>query len=232
MLSSAIANVDTVRYLNVSNNFLTGTVPFQLSILTTISQSSFLVSNTQLSGTLPTALAAAFPIASTSWSATCMTGGVVNPNPGCSLTEWPFLVDFFTATSGTSWTNFTNWMTSSHPCTWNGVSCSSPLGPVTSLVFSSNNLVGTVPSSISLLTAIATVDIGGSTTLTGSLPATIGALTTLQSLAFSACRLSGTLPSSLGALTALWYLNLHANYYLSGPIPSSFSALRALQVDD
>ncbi|OUJ69392.1 hypothetical protein BXP70_26510 [Hymenobacter crusticola] len=56
--------------------------------------------------------------------------------------------------------------------------------------------------------------------LSGSLPASLGQLTQLQSLIIWGNPLSGPLPASFSQLTRLQYVDLHGNY-LNGPLPTT-----------
>jgi hypothetical protein len=58
--------------------------------------------------------------------------------------------------------------------------------------------------------------------LSGSIPAELGDMTTLQNLDLDHNNLSGSIPSSLGNMPNLRNLNLNGNQ-LSGEIPSTFS---------
>ena len=63
--------------------------------------------------------------------------------------------------------------------------------------------------------------------LTGTIPSSIGSLTSLQYLKLKTNNLNGTIPSSIGSLTSLTTLDLQFNQ-LTGTIPSSFSNLISL----
>ena len=62
------------------------------------------------------------------------------------------LLDLYKATKGDTWTTKTNWNTGNDICTWYGVKCLEHMHNVTTdLVLKSNNLVGSIPASISVL---------------------------------------------------------------------------------
>lgn len=144
--------------------------------------------------------------------------------------EFQILKDLWDSTAGTGWTTKTNWpvsgswpssATSSQFGTWYGVTVTN--GDITSIVMTSNNLTGKLPSSISGLTKLKTLNLN-SNHLSGSIPASIGSLTSLTMLALSANQLTGSIPSSIGNLTLLNNLSLSINS-LSGPIPSTIGNL-------
>ena len=60
--------------------------------------------------------------------------------------------------------------------------------------------------------------------LTGSLPNTIGFMTSLQNIFFEGNQLDGTLPNTIGSLTNLVGLFLYYNK-IGGTIPTTFSQL-------
>ena len=89
-------------------------------------------------------------------------------NPQDSLA----LVDLYNSTNGPGWTNHTNWLTSEPMDTWYGVDENSN-GRVFSLTLKGNRLIGTLPSSLGNLSSLATLDLSYNG-LTGQLPASIG----------------------------------------------------------
>ncbi|MBD2704464.1 leucine-rich repeat domain-containing protein [Spirosoma sp. BT702] len=141
------------------------------------------------------------------------------------------LVDFYNATNGPNWTNKTRWMTSCDPCTgnggfpWYGVTCLA--GRVSQLELQNNGLSGSIPASLSALTNLQQLNLSANQ-LSGSIPTSLSALTNLQRLTLSGNLLSGTIPASLSALTNLKYLFL-SNNQLSGSIPSTIGSLTNLQ---
>ena len=63
-------------------------------------------------------------------------------------------------------------------------------------------LGGTLPSSLSVLTALQSLGLYDGT-ITGTVPSTLGACVQLQYLTLTGTQLSGTIPSSLGTLRGL-----------------------------
>ncbi len=92
-------------------------------------------------------------------------------------------------------------------------------------------LRGVIPTQLGNLTALTTLDLGGSE-LTGGIPTQLGALTKLMQLDLSDNTLTGAIPTQLGSLTALMALDLSDNL-LSGGLPTwtaSLTRLTALDV--
>jgi len=110
-----------------------------------------------------------------------------------STQERDALVSLYNNTNGNSWKTKTNWLTGD-PCDnhWYGVSCTTA-GAVYKLDLHSNNLVGSIPSSI-------------------------GNLINIQYLYLQYNKLSGSIPSAMGNLSRLSYLKLYKNQ-LTGTLP-------------
>ncbi len=106
------------------------------------------MSGSELSGSVPFALQARFPLTSTSFQSTCLDG-CTSIKAGCDMPERRILVDFFVRTQGARWVSSTSWASAASPCAWLGVNCTGTV--VRGLRLPSNNLIGTVPDSLSLL---------------------------------------------------------------------------------
>lgn len=138
------------------------------------------------------------------------------------------LVDLYKATNGDSWTHNTNWNTNTDICTWYGVTCLEHMHNVTTdISLKSNNLVGTIPESISALKDLKSLDLS-SNKLTGPIPATISGLFVLRFLYLNDNELTGPLPAMIynqnvtyPVGTYLRELNLEQNK-LVGEIPNSW----------
>ena len=77
------------------------------------------------------------------------------------------------------------------------------------------SLVGTIPSTIGRLTSLQTLYLSFNS-LVGTIPSTIGGLISLQTLWFNRNSLVGTIPSTISALTSLQALYLSNNYLTMG----------------
>ncbi|MFK7981874.1 MAG: hypothetical protein AB8G86_17970, partial [Saprospiraceae bacterium] len=98
---------------------------------------------------------------------------------------------------------------------------------LTLLNLSSNQLTGSIPSTVGNLTNLTSFTLQLNQ-LTGSIPPEIGNLTNLGNISFSANQLSGTIPPEIGNLTNLSLLLLASNK-LTGNIPSTIGNLSNLQ---
>jgi Leucine-rich repeat (LRR) protein len=119
------------------------------------------------------------------------------------------------------------------------------------IAMSSNNLVGTIPESITTLNALKYFYLAGNSIsgyipssignlvnlrhfemsnnsdLKGEIPASIGNLQLLELLSINSTRISGNIPVELGTLTQLKTIGLSSNQ-LIGPIPGSLGSLSQL----
>ena len=111
-------------------------------------------------------------------------------------------------------------MLSIHRIFVTGVGCDSLTGSATygrvkSIYLSSSSLSGTLPSSIGNFGSI-TIMLIVDTRIGGTIPSTISGLMSLQKLWLDRNLLSGTIPSTMSALTSLGSLALSNNYLTMG----------------
>jgi len=113
------------------------------------------------------------------------------------------------------------------PCSpvWTGLSCSGGLVEQLAMI-SVAGFSGSLPSSLSQLTALISVDLT-EVELFGSIPSNLDQLTSLTRLSLSETSLTGSIPSSLEYLTKLLTLELGYNS-LTGTIPNQLGALSAV----
>ena len=95
-----------------------------------------------------------------------------------------------------------------------------------SLNFTSNNIAGSIPSSIGKLTSLKDLHLG-SNLLEETIPSSIGMLTGLRKLDLSGNSFKGSIPYEMGEMKQLSSLNLSYNLLL-GPLPHEFSKLKKL----
>lgn len=143
---------------------------------------------------------------------------------GIPADECDVLVALYHDTAGESWTNHTNWLDTNTPADWYGVTVAD--GHVTKLILSTNNLDGSLPTTLNDLIDLSDFDVSVNE-LTGSIPDLSG-LSSLTTLYLNDNHFSGTVPYSLGNLSALIELVLNENQ-LTGSIPPELGNLSNLQ---
>ncbi|MEM9337183.1 MAG: hypothetical protein AAGA66_00520 [Bacteroidota bacterium] len=149
---------------------------------------------------------------------------IENPCP-VPATEKEALIDLYYSTDGPNWTNRTNWLSDAPVCDWEGVTVAN--GVVTLLELPENGLSGTIPASIGALSHLIHLDLRGNQ-IEGEIPPAIGTLFELEVLELSENMLTGSLPPALGSASQLQELSLSENA-LKGPIPIAFCNLGALK---
>ena len=129
------------------------------------------------------------------------------------------LTALYHATDGNNWTHSDNWLTGAPLSEWHGVTTDEG-GRVAGLVLQYNALAGDMPSDISNLANLVTLDVSGNS-LTGEIPPTLGSLSDLETLELVANSFTGSAPAELARLSKLRTLSLGLND-LTGEIPSEF----------
>lgn len=95
--------------------------------------------------------------------------------------EYPFLAQLYSNTNGSSWNDNTNWLDNTKPLhDWKGIEMKN--GKLISLELIDNNLDGSIPPNIDLLSEVELFRLD-TNQLTGNIPSTIGNLTNLEILA-------------------------------------------------
>ncbi|GEM_PF-567116 len=170
-----------------------------------------------------------------------------NDNPEGSVAgDRQALMDLYSATSGSSWSNDSGWGSGDPSGSWYGVEVNSN-GRVVSLNLRSNNLSGNLPSSLGNLTKLEYLNLKQNY-LTGTLPGSIGNMESLRFLLLSGRtfdpdytndhhpgkqdestnEFTGQLPSEWGDLPNIEHLELSHNS-LSGNIPTTWGNMTTLR---
>ena len=133
------------------------------------------------------------------------------------------LVALYNSAGGASWTDKTNWLSTTEPLNdWFGVEADAS-GNVTKLELPGNNLSGSLLATLGSLTSLITLDLSDNQLERRRSP-TSPAVTSLAALDLGDNQLSGTIPEELGSLTGLQDLSLRDNR-LTGAIPEELGNL-------
>lgn len=162
----------------------------------------------------------AIPISATTDSSFDCTAVSEIPTAECQA-----LLAFYEATNGAGWQDSTDWLQTTTPCSWFGVTCAA--GHVDMLGFYFNNLQGQLPAVLADLTYLRVLDLHNNA-LTGVASFDYGRLSRLEYVDLSANQLGGSISAAVGDLAALQSLNL-AHNQLNGPIPATIGQIAPLR---
>ena len=148
------------------------------------------------------------------------TSGICDSVTEIPQAECTALVDFYNATGGPDWTNNSDWLTTTTPCSWYGLSCVN--GYIQSINLGSNNLSGMLPSSWIAFTQLGALNLPNNQ-LTGPLPTSISLVADnyFVSLDLSNNQFTGSIPGEYADVHQFFVLNL-SNNLLTGSIPPEF----------
>ena len=141
---------------------------------------------------------------------------------------------FYHSTGGETWGGYahdadTTWFNASSVCEWGSINaqCNGNGQEVDLIDFGYDNLQGTIPEELGLLTALTFLGLYENRLLTGGIPTQLGLLTALKELYLWTNQLTGTVPTQLAQLTVLAHLDFDENQ-LTGTIPVELRQLTAL----
>ncbi len=235
-IPAELGNLSNLLSINVQDNQLTGTIPASFANLTKL-RSMYLKDNL-LSGCYDAGLQGLCghlnPYVNTNayisdgnsfnapWEDFCTNGTGACPilDP-CVANDRQALEALYNATNGGNW--LVSWDLTADMSTWNGVQFT-PEGCVKIIYLPANNLVGTLPPEIGMLSNLEQLTLNDNTQISGDIPTEISNLDNLKFLTLSNTGIGGTIPVSLGDLTNLQLLQLD-NCQLVGMIPPSLGDL-------
>ena len=138
------------------------------------------------------------------------------------LSQREILIELYESTGGNySWKTNYKWLSDYHECEWEGIQCID--NEVVAIYRNSNGLTGSIPQSIGQLTTLVILDLKNNN-ISGFIPSSIGNLAKLRQLILSNNKLTGPISSPIAGLQELAWLYLDNNS-LSGSIPSSIGSM-------
>ena len=135
------------------------------------------------------------------------------------------LTKFYNATGGPYSYNASGWASDDPVCNWHGIGCTG--ADLTDIDLAHNNLTGTLPADLANIASIQRLNLKGNH-LTGSLPPAWGTMQ-VRELCLQDNNFVGPLPPQWGALTKLEQLDLHSNQ-LTGSLPPEWSNMAQLEL--
>jgi hypothetical protein len=153
---------------------------------------------------------------------------------GSTLVAWRVLQRYALAVlyfslNGAGWLYSTDWLTNLNECDWKAQSADPSCnlyGRYVSLSLSVNNVTGSLPPEIGLLTALEILELN-TNEVAGSIPTSISYLSRLRELWLDSNGLVGSIPTEVGQLQHLTGLYMRENK-LSGSIPTEIGELTQL----
>ena len=144
--------------------------------------------------------------------------------------EQAALIALYNSLGGPKWREQTNWLSNKPVGEWKGVRTDAD-GHVVSLYFYANNLIGWLPEQIGDFPYLEQLTFSHDQ-ISGSIPASIGKLTRLQTLDFTVePNYSGAMPNDITRLTELRTLALNDNK-LGGTLPAELGKAHPTGIPD
>jgi hypothetical protein len=173
------------------------------------------------------------------------------------IQRWVLAV-FYYSTAGQNWnitvtSTSTPFLSNVDECLWFGIKCTTVVDEecVQQIRFEKNNLSGTIPTELGLLTELAVIEMEQGTTsgtipselgqldnmvfidmdfnmLTGTLPMELYQLTKLNTLDLNNNKLTGAIDAAIGEMVDLNFVQLQYNMF-TGTIPTEFGLLKKLE---
>ena len=242
-IPSSLGSLTNVTWLGLSRNQLTGPIPSSLGSMTNLVH--LYLHDNDLSGSIPPELGQLGSLRELYLYNNRLDGSIpdslcefedtINPQQsgvnltGCAASEdRAVLMDLYNSTEGPNWERQGGWGTNEPIGDWEGVTVDDTTGRVTRLDLEENRLSGSIPSSIGNLTSLEYLHLYRNQ-LRGSIPPSLGNLANLRWLDLFGNRLTGGVPSELGRLTKLEVLQV-LNNQLTGVIPPELGRLADLQI--
>ncbi|XP_051204155.1 uncharacterized protein [Lolium perenne] len=219
-------NLNSLQYLSLSNNSITGVIPYGLRNLTSLKMLD--LSFNQLTGQIPMLPRS---LTELSISMNSLSGPLPLDFGGPNLTDLSLSSNYLTGRVPISICESKTLilLDLSNNLFEGEFSCCSPLPNMEFLLLSNNNLSGKFPSWLQNCSSLAFLDLGVNK-FYGMLPAWIGELVNLRFLQLDHNMFYGDIPVNITNLKLLQHLSVASNN-ISGSVPSSLSKLIAMTLE-
>jgi hypothetical protein len=165
----------------------------------------------------------------------------VGSYPDSVIVQRYVMATFYYSTNGNRWLMNDGWLDDGDECKWfdksGGRPPCGPRGDLKNLELDFNNLDGTLPRELGLLSnSLERINLRGGplTFIRGGIPSEYGYLTKIEAFLVRHNQLTGQIPTEIGSWDRLLQLNLSSNR-VSGSLPSeigNFKDLESLDVSD
>ena len=157
----------------------------------------------------------------------CGENNTVGPEPVNVHPDRAVLVQLYSHTGGTGWTEQRGWLSDRPISEWYGIGTNAQ-GYVTEIVLNDNSMSGQFSAvDLSDLSSLEILELAGNE-LSGPMPNWLTSISTLRVLNIGRNELTGPLPAVLGNMTTLEVIDVRHNVF-NGPIPAELGKLTNLK---
>lgn len=230
-IPSEIGEMNSLEELHLDTNFLTGQLPTSLTLLTNIEVLS--LSGNSLA-VLPTGLTALTKLRELQ-----LSSNIFDELPEEYVNDFTELEILNVSKNAIGEDGFPSQFQSTALTTidfsFNNLNETFNISSLTTLVnlenlhMASCSLRSTLPDDINLLQSLISIDLDSNKFLEGTIPSSLGDISSLRNILLASNQLEGTIPSELAQISDLHILELQSNS-LSGTIPTEFVTLTGLEI--
>lgn len=223
-IPDTLGTLSSLEVLNLGENKLTGAIPAALGDLASLKTLD--LGTNELAGAIPSALTGLDSLTALDLSENKLTS-IPSGMDNMSALRWLWLNDNeFTGAIPSGIVDISP--LSGVDLSDNGFTGSIPaFDGLDILRLANNSLTGTIPAALGSMTSLYDLQLHGNS-LTGTIPTEFGQLDRLQVLRLDDNSLTGNIPAEIGSITTLSDLYVNGNSGMSGTLPSALTNLRRL----